>query len=208
MQMRFTPCVGWSEREWLWNERIMKAIFLDRDRFAIAVAVIVGIPFLLLLLASLPLLAIVLPFRSPPSPRGLYSVGVHDVLDAGGHVRFRLFYPCDAARASGRRAWWWPQPAVPYVAAYLSSTGLPRWFSNLLALPISFGRAPAALHPSAPALPPPASVADAGGWPLSYFSHGLLGWRAPTRASAPTSPRMAAWSSRSSTPTDRLCTRA
>ena len=49
-QDRFTPCVAWGERQWLWNEHIMKAIFLDRNRLAIAVAVLIGIPFLLSLI--------------------------------------------------------------------------------------------------------------------------------------------------------------
>lgn len=173
MRDHFAPRVSWEERRWLWNERWLHAVFTSRPGIKLLIAILCGLPLLAVILTCLPLLAMLPLMRSLPDPEGPFIVGVHDFeceLPSGA-VRIRMWYPADP-NSQSRRAKWLPEPATKYAIGYWMTTGLPRWLARWAAMPATWKLAPAALRNDAKPCPPPGA---SDGWPVTVFSHGLLG---------------------------------
>ena len=194
----FAPTIPWESRKWLRWERLLYTA-TQTPMVALAVLAIVA-PLTLAALPVLPLVSLVL-LRAPPTPRGLYEVGVAEVqpklrlrgpgIREDERIRLRVFYPAEAA-APRRRRWlpmfgfaargarsWLPRgdAAQRYAEAHVNALpfvpkrALP-FFRRYLGWVLHFARLPERVTWGARAAAAPHA---SGTWPLTLFSHGLYG---------------------------------
>ena len=193
----FQPSIPWESRKWLRWERLL---YTATQKPIVAIAVLaVMAPLTLAVIPVLPLVSLAL-LRAPPTPRGMYEVGVAEVqptlllhgpgLSEEEKIRLRVFYPAKATPP--RRRWlpalgsatggprsWLPRgdAAQRYAEAHVSALPfLPKkvlpFFRRYLGWVLRFARLPRRVSWGARAAAAPTAN---GAWPLTLFSHGLYG---------------------------------
>lgn len=172
----FTPSIAWSERSWLYYEKLLYHLS-QKPRVGLLVAAIV-LPCLALAgILLYPLLFLYTACKTVPQPSGAYTVGQHDFLHTlrtGETLRLRMWYPSDPADKRRETCWWLPGDLamrVQYARSYPVALNFPSWLSVLLGLPLALVRQPSKVRCDARALAPPSDSQ----WPVALFSHGLLG---------------------------------
>ena len=192
----FRPSIPWEGRKWLRWEKLLFSATQSPAKGAALLAVL--LPLSLVAVPVLPLASLAL-LRAPPTPRGLYEVGVAEVqptlqllgpgnLTGPEQIRLRVFYPAEQTTAAPRR-WlfagsggvrsWLPRGAGEarrYAEAHVGCLPLPKrlvpFLRRFLGWVLHFARLPRRVAWGAPAVAPPAA---SGAWPLTLFSHGLYG---------------------------------
>ena len=190
----FRPSITWEGRKWLTWEKLLYSATQSPAKGAALLAVL--FPLSLAIVPVLPLVSLAL-LRAPPTPRGLYEVGVAEVqptlqlqgLGVTGpeQIRLRVFYPAEPPAAAprrwllagsgGARSWLPPGGAARrYAEAHVGCLPLPKRLVPLLSRffgwVLHFARLPMRVAWGARAVAPPAA---SGAWPLTLFSHGLYG---------------------------------
>ena len=192
----FRPSIPWEGRKWLRWEKLLFSATQSPAKGAALLAVL--LPLSLVAVPVLPLASLAL-LRAPPTPRGLYEVGVAEVqptlqLEGPGNltgpeqIRLRVFYPAERPAAAPRRwllagsggvrSWLPPGGAARrYADAHVGCLPLPKrlvpCLRRFIGWVLHFARLPRRVAWGARAVAPPA--ASAGAWPLTLFSHGLYG---------------------------------
>ena len=195
----FRPSIPWEGRKWLRWEKLLFSATQSPAKGAALLAVL--LPLSLVAVPVLPLASLAL-LRAPPTPRGLYEVGVAEVqptlqlqgpgnLTGPEQIRLRVFYPAERPAAAPRRwllagsggvrSWLPPGGAARrYAEAHVGCLPLPKrlvpFLRRFLGWVLHFARLPRRVAWGAPAVAPPAARDGASGaWPLTLFSHGLYG---------------------------------